>query len=107
MSSVVDFEFYRLSPYAKSLVPEERQLYIEKLAVLNSDDPYLFPVESWKNTGLPEINENDVFQYLISKHSALVPGLQMSAYKAIRCDWWLGEGRILHQAFKWYNHCDN
>lgn len=57
---------------------------LKKLAVLKSDDPYLFPVELSKKTGLPGINENDVFQYLVAKHSELMPGFQMNAYKAIR-----------------------
>lgn len=76
-------ELYRLSPYAKGLVPKEQKKYIEKLVTLDCDDPYLFPSELWKSNELPNINENDVFQYCVAKHSKH-SGLQLSAYKAIR-----------------------
>ena len=47
-----EFEFYRLSAYARSLVPCERNLYLQKLNALNCDDPYLFPPDLWKTDGL-------------------------------------------------------
>ena len=46
-------ELYSLSSYAKNLVHSERQLYVVKLATIDCDDPYLFPVDVWKTDGLP------------------------------------------------------
>lgn len=83
MAVAADFEFYRLSAYAKSLVPIERQLYLEKLSKLGCDDPYLFPPDVWKSTQLPNIDEHDVFRHLIAKHSKKT-GFELRAYKAIR-----------------------
>ena len=71
-----------MSAYARSLVPYERNLYLQKLNALNCDDPYLFPPDLWKTDGLPNITEEDVFQHLIAKHST--SGMELGAYKAIR-----------------------
>ena len=83
MANAEDFEFFRLSAYAKSLVSSEKQLYLEKLSKLGCDDPYLFPSDVWKSSQLPNIDEYDVFQHLIAKHSNRT-GLELRAYKAIR-----------------------
>lgn len=78
-----EFELFRLSSYAKSLVPNERDLYVRKLAEIDCDDPYVFPPDVWKTRQLPNINEHDVFNHLIAKHSE-TSGLEIRAYKAIR-----------------------
>ena len=65
-AGAVDFEFYRLSPYAKSLVEIERQFYLEKLENPDCDALYLFPSDIWKTTKLQDINEYDVLQHLIA-----------------------------------------
>ena len=41
-------ELYSLSSYAKNLVHSEHQLNVAKLATIDCDNPYLFPVDVYK-----------------------------------------------------------
>ena len=74
----------KLSQYAQCLSNDVRQRYIEKLAKIDFDDPYLVEKDdlSFNAEVLPNISYPDIVNYLIFAPSAYTAE-QLKAYKSL------------------------